>query len=79
MNFIDAKATTTMPTRFGSFCVKVYEDAEGSECMAIIAGDPQPDSEVPVRVHSACLTSEVLGSLKCDCKAQPSRQALWGD
>jgi len=26
--------------------------------------------EVPVRVHSECLTSEVLGSLKCDCKAQ---------
>jgi GTP cyclohydrolase II len=33
-----------------------------------LSGDP-----VPVRVHSECLTSEVLGSLKCDCRAQLDR------
>lgn len=41
-----------------------------SEPTAIISGDPEGQSEVLVRVHDACWTSEVLGSLKCDCAQQ---------
>jgi len=46
------------------------------EHVAMISGDVDDDGRLPgqapvlCRVHSECLTSEVLGSLKCDCKAQ---------
>lgn len=41
-----------------------------SEHVAIIVGDPQLHSAVPVRLHSACLTGDLLGSLRCDCGEQ---------
>lgn len=41
------------------------------EHVAYVVGEPKPDpSGVLVRVHSECLTSEVFGSLKCDCREQ---------
>ncbi|MCG6863555.1 MAG: GTP cyclohydrolase II [Chromatiaceae bacterium] len=64
------EASTRLPTRFGNMLVKVYRTGLGSEPMAIISGSPQSEPIVPVRVHSACMTSEVLGSMKCDCKTQ---------
>ena len=41
-----------------------------SEPVAIVCGDVHGLTDVPVRVHDECFTSEVLGSLKCDCKEQ---------
>jgi hypothetical protein len=41
-----------------------------SEPLAIVYGDVEGLSEVAVRVHDACFTSEVLGSMKCDCAEQ---------
>jgi GTP cyclohydrolase II len=41
-----------------------------TEPLAIIYGDVASKSEVAVRVHDACFTSEVLGSMKCDCAEQ---------
>jgi GTP cyclohydrolase II len=41
--------------------------------LAIVIGAPGPDAEVPVRLHSACLTGDVLGSLRCDCGDQLKR------
>ena len=38
--------------------------------LAIVYGKVHGESDLPVRVHSECLTGEVLGSLKCDCKPQ---------
>lgn len=35
-----------------------------------MAGKPEGQESVPIRVHDACFTSEVLGSLKCDCSEQ---------
>jgi len=73
----DAKPTVeryseaSLPTRFGSFHVVVYKELDGDkEHVAILAGDVQGASDVLVRVHSECLTGEVLHSLKCDCRAQ---------
>src|SRR5690606_26461891 len=40
------------------------------EHVALVMGDVRGKSAVPVRLHSECLTSEVFGSLKCDCKEQ---------
>ncbi len=45
-------------------------DAHGPEHYAIQVGEPDPDRPVLVRLHSACFTGDVLGSLKCDCGPQ---------
>ncbi|WP_255418531.1 GTP cyclohydrolase II [Paracoccus sp. JM45] len=42
----------------------------GAEHYAIQVGDPDPSQPVLVRLHSACFTGDVLGSLKCDCGPQ---------
>jgi GTP cyclohydrolase II len=62
-----------LPTHRGLFRTVVFRDQEtDAEHVALVMGDVAGDS-VPVRVHSECLTSEVLGSLKCDCRAQLDR------
>lgn len=43
------------------------------EHLAIVIGEPGPDAGVPVRLHSACLTGDVFGSLRCDCGDQLRR------
>lgn len=62
-----------LPTERGTFRAVVFRDeATGAEHVAMVLGDVAGEL-VPVRVHSECLTSEVLGSLKCDCRAQLDR------
>lgn len=45
-------------------------DGGGAEHFAIEIGTPDPSEPVTVRLHSACFTGDVLGSLKCDCGPQ---------
>jgi len=60
-----------LPTRFGSFrAVAFTADADGREHLAIVKGAVRGKSRVPTRVHSECLTGDVLGSLRCDCRDQ---------
>ena len=60
-----------LPTRHGSFRVVVFrENGTDREHVAAVKGDVPGREGVPVRVHSECLTSEILGSLKCDCREQ---------
>ena len=64
-------AQTNLPTASGSLVVRAYRNEEtGQEPIAIISGDLLSMEAPPVRVHDACFTSEVLGSLKCDCVHQ---------
>ena len=63
-------ARTILPTEHGNFDVRVYTDNAGKEHLAISVGSIDGAERLPVRVHSECLTGEVLGSLKCDCKPQ---------
>jgi GTP cyclohydrolase II len=69
-------AEADLPTSHGLFRVYVYRDADApddvaaEEHMAIVRGDIGGGSNVLCRVHSECWTSEVLGSLKCDCRDQ---------
>lgn len=80
-------AEAPLPTRFGTFQVMVfrYEDPAAhpdlsDEHLALVLGNVQNQQAVPVRVHSECLTSEVFGSLKCDCKEQlETAQSLVGE
>ena len=64
-------AEAKMPTRYGEFRVIAYEtDLHDDTHLAIVKGDPSPGSPTLVRVHSECLTGDVLGSLRCDCGGQ---------
>jgi GTP cyclohydrolase II len=62
-----------LPTRFGEFDVAVFEiDGTPGEAVALMRG-PLDASVIPlVRLHSECLTGDVLGSLRCDCGEQLS-------
>jgi GTP cyclohydrolase II/3,4-dihydroxy 2-butanone 4-phosphate synthase/GTP cyclohydrolase II len=52
----------------------VFRDKrDGREHVAMVKGDVRDLEGVPVRLHSECLTSEVFGSLRCDCRAQLDR------
>src|SRR5512143_1114731 len=60
-----------LPTRFGDFVIYGFRDSEtGEESVALVAGNPQPDVPLLVRIHSQCLTGDVLSSERCDCGAQ---------
>ena len=69
---LHVEARSPLPTRHGSFEVYVfrYDDEPEKEHVAIVSGSLRGASDVPLRIHSECLTSEVLGSLKCDCREQ---------
>lgn len=62
-------AHTYLPTEHGDFDVRVFKEGE-KEHLLISMGVIDGAESLPVRVHSECLTGEVLGSLKCDCKPQ---------
>lgn len=67
---------TNLPTQYGNFKVFVFHNnMDDKEHLAIVKGDISDGENVLVRMHSECLTSEVLGSLKCDCREQ-LQQAL---
>ncbi|MFC5998403.1 bifunctional 3,4-dihydroxy-2-butanone-4-phosphate synthase/GTP cyclohydrolase II [Quadrisphaera sp. GCM10027208] len=73
---VDRAATTRLPTRHGEFTAVGYADrVDGSEHLALVAGDLvdgrlADGRDVLVRVHSECLTGDVLGSQRCDCGPQ---------
>jgi GTP cyclohydrolase II len=70
-------AEATIPTRHGEFNTHVFRSLDASrtdggvqEHVALVRGDVRQRRDVLVRIHSECITSEVFGSLKCDCKEQ---------
>ena len=58
-----------LPTPWGTFRIIVYHFG-GEEALALVRGEPAGAERVLTRVHSECLTGEVFGSLRCDCKQQ---------
>ncbi|HMS55633.1 MAG TPA: GTP cyclohydrolase II [Fimbriimonadaceae bacterium] len=59
------------PTKFGNFTLFGYEPSvENTPYVAIVKGDVCTEEPVLVRVHSSCLTGDLLGSLRCDCGDQ---------
>ena len=62
---------TKLPTRWGEFkAVAFNSDVKSGEHVALVMGDVTTPEPVLVRVHSECLTGDVLGSLRCDCGEQ---------
>jgi GTP cyclohydrolase II len=68
---LSVEAEATLPTRHGIFRCIVFRHSEDAtkEHVAIVAGEVSGDDTL-LRIHSECLTSEVFGSLKCDCADQ---------
>lgn len=62
-------AEADIPTPRGDFRLVVYRLGD-DEHLAMVKGDVFGGERVLVRVHSECLTGEVLGSLRCDCREQ---------
>ena len=63
-------AQTNLPTTHGLLKVRAYRNVDtGHEPIAVLSGSIDTESVV-LRVHDACFTSEVFGSIKCDCKDQ---------
>lgn len=71
------RAEARVPTRFGDFSMVVFNYGEhdgatglSPDHVALVKGQLRGKQNVLCRVHSECMTSEVFGSLKCDCKEQ---------
>jgi 3,4-dihydroxy 2-butanone 4-phosphate synthase/GTP cyclohydrolase II len=68
---IHKAAEANMPTKYGQFHVVAYESDLDNLChLALVKGDVAGKKNVLVRVHSECLTGDVMGSLRCDCGDQ---------
>jgi 3,4-dihydroxy 2-butanone 4-phosphate synthase/GTP cyclohydrolase II len=68
---VERAAETRLPTEAGVFRAVGYRSSfDGTEHIALVYGEIGDGLDVLVRVHSECLTGDVLGSLRCDCGAQ---------
>jgi GTP cyclohydrolase II len=67
-------ASADFPTRWGQFRIygfrlKPAENGKPEEAVALVMGDVHASPPL-VRIHSQCLTGDVFGSLRCDCRQQ---------
>lgn len=74
---LEVLAQAPVPTRHGVFEMSVFHwgavdtrNGLSPDHVAMVLGDVRGGRSVLVRVHSECMTSEVFGSLKCDCRDQ---------
>jgi 3,4-dihydroxy 2-butanone 4-phosphate synthase/GTP cyclohydrolase II len=64
-------AEASLPTEHGQFQAYVFESVlDGEQHLALVYGDLDNTRDVLVRVHSECLTGDVMGSMRCDCGPQ---------
>jgi len=69
--FVRIEAIADLPTRFGDFHIVAFSNSlDDKEHVAIFKGDILNAENVPVRLHSECLTGDVMGSYRCDCRDQ---------
>ena len=71
---VKKKAEANFPTRWGNFRILGFESASGNAgkpeaAVALVMGDIHSGPPL-VRIHSQCLTGDVFGSLRCDCRQQ---------
>jgi len=68
---VECVASVHFPTKFGTFNLRLYEsEIDDHHHIALVKGNVNTEEPVLVRVHSECLTGDVLGSLRCDCGDQ---------
>ena len=68
---VEEVISVKMPTEYGDFDIVAFEDkTTGKSLFALRKGDWKDNEPVLVRVHSSCITGDILGSLRCDCGPQ---------
>ncbi|KAL6841318.1 hypothetical protein ACP4OV_028836 [Aristida adscensionis] len=68
---VELIAVSRLPTKWGLFRAYCYQSKlDGTEHIAAVKGDIGDGEDVLVRVHSECLTGDILGSARCDCGNQ---------
>jgi GTP cyclohydrolase II len=71
---VERMATARVPTAEGDYRLVLYHNThDAKEHLALVMGEVSGQSDVLVRVHSECLTGDVLGSRRCDCGEQLHR------
>ncbi len=71
---VEIASVAQLPSRFGEFRVFVFSNnQDDKEHLAMVHNDVFGAHDVVTRVHSECLTGDVLGSLRCDCRDQLER------
>ena len=69
--FVEKNVESRIPTQYGEFKLIAFKNKLTSTYeLALVKGNPTNKTNVIVRVHSECITSEVFGSLRCDCDEQ---------
>lgn len=63
-------AEARLPTRFGSFRILGLENSRREWLVVLLKGNLKRAAAPLVRIHSQCLTGDVFGSRRCDCRAQ---------
>ena len=72
--FVTRKTDVNFPSKYGNFDLALYENTLNSDIhIAIVKGKIDPNKPTLVRVHSECLTGDILGSQRCDCGEQLHR------
>jgi 3,4-dihydroxy 2-butanone 4-phosphate synthase/GTP cyclohydrolase II len=70
-NLIVETNTARLPTSSGEFTILGFKSAvDGQEAVVLLKGDVTTEEPVLLRVHSQCLTGDVFGSKRCDCRSQ---------
>lgn len=60
-----------LPSKFGSFNIIIYKsNVDEKEHIALVKGNVKTRKPVLVRVHSECMTGDIFGSMRCDCREQ---------
>jgi len=68
---IKREVSVKMPTKYGNFQLIAYSEVNTGEThLALTKGSWKKSEPVLVRVHSSCVTGDILGSLRCDCGDQ---------
>jgi GTP cyclohydrolase II len=70
---LSREVSARIPTRYGEFEMTLYRGDDRKEHLAMTLGSIRETAGVLTRVHSECLTGDILGSLRCDCGEQLER------
>ncbi len=64
-------AAPRLPTKYGEFVAHAYvSEVDDNEYLALVMGEIDPKEPTLCRIHSSCVTGDLLGSLRCDCGDQ---------
>ena len=74
---IKLSAKAKLPTITGLFDIYTFQNSKSEEHAVLVKGDVTGKEDVPVRIHSECLTGDVFGSKRCDCRDQLLRSLVY--